>query len=111
MARSFPADVIVLDNESLLHARFARGKHAPRIVQAKSYRVADDTFSNSVVTPELVNEAALAETLRRLKMETGRWDKASLLLPERARVGRGGHRPLESAADPADRAGRAAREV
>ena len=82
MARSFPADVIVLDNESLLHARFARGKHAPRIVQAKSYRIADDTFSSSVVTPELVNEAAFAETLRRLKLETGRWDKGSLLLPD-----------------------------
>jgi len=82
LARGFPADVIVLDNESLLHARFARGKHAPRIVQAKSYRVADDTFSTSVVTPELVNDAAFAETLRRLKLETGRWDKASLLLPD-----------------------------
>ena len=82
MARSFPPDVIVLDNESLLHARFARGKHAPRVLQAKSYRIADDTFSTSVVTPELVNEAAFADTLRRLKLETGRWEKASLLLPD-----------------------------
>ncbi|HEY2325024.1 MAG TPA: hypothetical protein VGJ82_19355 [Thermoanaerobaculia bacterium] len=82
MARSFPPDVIVLDNESLLHARFARGKHSPRVLQAKSYRIADDTFSTSVVTPELVNDAAFAETLRRLKLETGRWDKASLLLPD-----------------------------
>lgn len=82
MARSFPPDVIVLDNESLMHARFARGKHLPRVLQAKSYRIADDTFSTSVVTPELVNEAAFAETLRRLKLETGRWEKASLLLPD-----------------------------
>ncbi|HEX7190631.1 MAG TPA: hypothetical protein VF381_03560 [Thermoanaerobaculia bacterium] len=82
MSRSFPPDVIVLDNDSLLHARFARGKHAPRILQAKSYRLAADTFSSSVVTPELVNEAAFAEALRRLKLETGRWDKASLLLPD-----------------------------
>jgi Tfp pilus assembly PilM family ATPase len=82
LARSFPPDVIVLDNESLLHARFTRGKHAPRIVQAKSYRLAADTFSSSVVTPELVNDAAFADTLRRLKGETGRWEKASLLLPD-----------------------------
>jgi Tfp pilus assembly PilM family ATPase len=80
--KNFPSDVIVLDSESLLHARFARGKHAPRIVQAKSYRLASDTFAPSIVTPELVNEAALGETLRRLRMETGRWDKASLLLPD-----------------------------
>lgn len=82
MSRSFPPDVIVLDNESLLHARLAHGKHAPRIAQAKSYRLAADTFSSSVVTPELVNEAAFAEALRRLKLETGRWEKASLLLPD-----------------------------
>ncbi|HEX3583993.1 MAG TPA: hypothetical protein VH087_19670 [Thermoanaerobaculia bacterium] len=82
MSRSFPQDVIVLDNDSLLHARFARGKHAPRVIQAKSYRIAEDTFSSSIVTPELVNESAFAEALRRLKMETGRWDKASLLLPD-----------------------------
>jgi len=80
--KSFPPDVIVLDNDSLLHARLARGKHAPRIVQAKNYRLAADTFSTSVVTPELVNEAAFAETLRRLRTETGRWDKASILLPD-----------------------------
>jgi Tfp pilus assembly PilM family ATPase len=80
--KSFPADVIVLDTESLLHARLAPGKHAPRIVQAKSYRLAADTFSPSVVTPELVNDAAMGEALRRLKMETGRWDKASILLPD-----------------------------
>jgi Tfp pilus assembly PilM family ATPase len=82
LARSFPPDVIVLDNDSLLHARFARGKHSPRIVQAKSYRLAEDTFSSSVVTPELVNEPAFADALRRLKLETGRWEKASLLLPD-----------------------------
>jgi Tfp pilus assembly PilM family ATPase len=82
LSRSFPQDVIVLDNDSLLHARFARGKHAPRVIQAKSYRIAEDTFSSSIVTPELVNESAFAEALRRLKMETGRWDKASLLLPD-----------------------------
>jgi Tfp pilus assembly PilM family ATPase len=80
--KSFPPDVIVLDTESLLHARLARGKHAPRIVQAKSYRLAADTFSPSVVTPELVDDAAMGEALRRLKMETGRWDKVSLLLPD-----------------------------
>lgn len=82
LSRSFPPDVIVLDNDFLLHARFARGKNAPRVVQAKSFRLAEDTFSPSVVTPELVNEAAFADALRRLKLETGRWDKASLLLPD-----------------------------
>lgn len=51
-------------------------------MQAKSYRLAEGTFTNAVVTPELTNEAALSEALRRLRVETGRWDKVSLLLPD-----------------------------
>src|SRR5690242_15147046 len=82
MPRSFPPDVIVLDSDSLLHARLTRGKKGPRIAQAKSYRLAADTFSSSLVTPELTNEASLAETLRRVKNETGRWEKGSILLPD-----------------------------
>ena len=82
MARSFPPDVIVLDTESLLHARLSRGKRGPRIAQAKNFRLPADTFATSLVTPELVNEAALAETLRRLRNETGRWEKTSILFPD-----------------------------
>jgi Tfp pilus assembly PilM family ATPase len=80
--KSYPPDVVVLDSDSLLHARFSRGRTGPRIAQAKSFRIAADTFAPSIVTPELVNEGALAETLRRMKMETGRWDKVSVLLPD-----------------------------
>lgn len=82
MARTFPSDVLVLDDDALVHARLGRGKRDPRIVQAKSYRLADDTFTSAVVTPELSNEASLTEAVRRMKGETGRWDKASLLLPD-----------------------------
>jgi len=80
--RSFPPDVIVLDRESILHVRLGRGTKNPQIVNAKQYRLASETFVDSIVTPELMNEGALAETLRRLRMESGRWDKASLLLPD-----------------------------
>jgi len=82
MARSFPPDVVVFDNNSLVHARLARGKSGPRIVNAKSYRLAADTFTAAPVTPQLANESSIAETLRRLRMETGKWEKVSLLLPD-----------------------------
>jgi len=82
MARSFPPDVVVLDTDGLIHARFGRGKAKPRLVTAKTYRLAPDTFTAGVVTPQLTNESALAEALRRLRMESGRWDKVSLLLPD-----------------------------
>jgi len=82
MARAFPPDVLVLDSDSLIHARVAKGKRGLSIQQAKSYRIAEGTIVTDVVTPRIENEAALAEVLRRLKLETGRWDKASLLLPD-----------------------------
>jgi type IV pilus assembly protein PilM len=82
MARSFPPDVVVLDSDSLVHARLGRGKANPRIVNAKSYRLAPETFAGAPVTPHVANEAALGETLRRLRMETGKWENVSLLLPD-----------------------------
>jgi len=82
MARSFPPDVIVLDTDSLIHVRVGRGRKEMQILQAKRYPLRDDVFAPGVVTPELRNEALLADTIRRMKLETGRWDKVSLLLPD-----------------------------
>jgi type IV pilus assembly protein PilM len=82
MSQAFPPDVIVLDDEKLLHARLARGRKGPRIVHAKSYRLAANTFSPAVVTPQLANESSLIEAVKRMRMETGRWDTASVLIPD-----------------------------
>src|SRR5436190_20812925 len=82
MARSFPPDVVVLDSDSLIHVRVGRGGKNAKVLQAKSYSLRDDTFAPGVVSPSLQNEAAFAEVLRRLKLETGRWDKVSVLLPD-----------------------------
>ena len=82
MARSFPPDVVILDSDGLLHARFTKGVKNPKVVQAKTYRLGADTFAPAMVTPTLVNESALAEALRRLRMETGKWERVSVLLPD-----------------------------
>lgn len=82
MARPYPPDVLVLDSDALVHARIVKGKRGLHIQQAKSYRLAEDAFAPGVVTPQVSNEASIAEALRRMKLETGRWDKASLLLPD-----------------------------
>ncbi len=80
--RTFPPDVIVLDTDTLTHARLSRGGAGLQIAQAKSYRLAADTFTPAVVTPNLTNEGSLADGLRRMKLETGKWDKVSVLLPD-----------------------------
>jgi type IV pilus assembly protein PilM len=79
---AYPNDVVVLDAESLVHARIGRARKEPQILQAKSWRMPAGTFTPAVVTPELANESALADVLRRVRNETGRWDKVSLLLPD-----------------------------
>jgi Tfp pilus assembly PilM family ATPase len=82
MGRSYPPDVVVLDTDALLHVRVLRGGKNPRIDQAKSYPLPEGVFTPAVVTPELADEAALAEVLRRLRVETGKWERVSLLLPD-----------------------------
>ena len=82
MARSFPPDVLVLDRDGLLHARFARGKANPRLVHSKAYRLPAETFATAAVTPRLEAPEGLVETLRRVRTESGRLDKVSVLLPD-----------------------------
>ena len=82
MARAHPSDVLVLDSDALIHARLGRGKRGMQIQQAKSYRIPAGAIVPDVVTPRIADEAPIAEVLRRLRLETGRWDKASLLLPD-----------------------------
>lgn len=83
MARSsFPTDVVVLDTDSLLLARFAPGKMNPELVSAKSYRLAAGTFSAGVITPLVAGELLLTETVRRIRMDAGKFERVSLLLPD-----------------------------
>ncbi|MGZ4778315.1 MAG: type IV pilus biogenesis protein PilM [Thermoanaerobaculia bacterium] len=83
MARSFPPDIVVLDSDSLIHVRLARAKKNPRVISAKTYRLAADTFHGGLVTPDLVNEQSLVDALRRIKVESGgTWDRVSVLIPD-----------------------------
>ena len=82
MARAYPPDVLVLDFDAVVHARVARGGSSPQITHARSYRLPEGTFRPGIVSPEVGDEAALAEVIRRIRMERGRLDQASLLLPD-----------------------------
>lgn len=82
MARAYPPDVVVLDTDGVLHARLSAGKKNARITYGRTYHLPDETFTSSIVTPSLANEGGLAEVLRRMKLESGRVEKASLLLPD-----------------------------
>ena len=82
MARAFPPDVVVIDTDGILHARLNAGNKSARIVYGRTYRLPEGTFTSAVVTPALSNPGALAEVLRRMRAESGRVDKVSILLPD-----------------------------
>jgi len=83
MARRYPSDVVVIDTDGLMHARVSRTRTGTQIEQAKAYRYSSgEVFKSSVVTPDLVDEAAFADALRRMRLETGKWDRASVLIPD-----------------------------
>lgn len=82
MARTYPPDVAVIDTDGILHARLTAGKKNANVEYGRTYRLPDETFTNAVVTPSLANEAALADIVRRMKLESGKVEKISLLLPD-----------------------------
>lgn len=81
MFESFPTDVIVFDASELLHARFERGRQT-QLATAGRYDLPEGTFAPAPVTPTLENEEALAAIVRRVRLENGRFDRVSLLLPD-----------------------------
>lgn len=82
MFKSFPPDVIVLDTDYVLHARIERSRRKLRVFNAKQYRLPADTFTPAAVTPSLANREALAETVRRVRSESGRLTSCAILLPD-----------------------------
>jgi len=74
--------VILLDTESLTHVRFSLAKRTVRVVGVTSFRLAENTFNGGMVTPDLVNDDAVVDGLRRIRMATGKWERVSLLLPD-----------------------------
>lgn len=82
MRRAYPPDVIVLDVDGILHARLNSGKKNAAITYGRTYALPEGTFESAVVTPALVNEGALAEIVRRMKVESGRVERVSILLPD-----------------------------
>ena len=82
MSRTYPPDVIVLDTDGLLHARVLRGRKNPQIETAKAYALREGIFTKAVVTPDLVDEDGLVEVLRRVKTDSGKLERASILLPD-----------------------------
>lgn len=82
MANSFPPDILVFDIDSIVAARFDRGRSNPQLVNARQYRLETGTFVSGPVTPILSRRDSLLETARRIATDTSKGGKVSVLLPD-----------------------------
>lgn len=82
MANSFPPDILVFDIDSIIAARFDRGRSNPQLVTARQYRLETGTFVSGPVTPILSRRDSLLETARRIATDTSKGGKVSVLLPD-----------------------------
>lgn len=82
MATGFPQDVLVLEPEGLLAARFARNGRNPSLLGLLHHRFEESPFESGPVTPALVRPEVLAEVARRIRREAGKFESASVLLPD-----------------------------
>jgi len=82
MSNSFPPDILVFDIDSIVAARFDRGRNNPQLVNARQYRLETGTFAPGPVTPILQNREALLEVARRIAMDSSKGGKISVLLPD-----------------------------
>lgn len=82
MSNSFPPDILVFDIDSIIAARFDRGRTYPQLVGARQFRLDTGTFVPGPVTPILDRRDSLLETARRIAADSSKGRKISVLLPD-----------------------------
>lgn len=82
MGKRAYSDIAVLDGGSLLFARLSAASPRPRLAMLGSWRLAGDTFGAGTLTPSLDDPQSLTDAIGRMKLEAGRLERVSLLLPD-----------------------------
>lgn len=82
MSNSLPPEVLVFDIDSIVSARFDRGRKNPQLVNARQHRLQTGTFEAGPVTPLLQNREALLEVARRIARDSSKGGTISVLLPD-----------------------------
>lgn len=82
MGKRAQHDIAILDGGSLLFARLAAGSPRPRLALLGSWRLAGRAFGAGTLTPSLDDPRPLAEAIAKMKLEAGKVERVSLLLPD-----------------------------
>ena len=82
MSNGTYTDIAILDYGSLTFVRLAGAKPRPRVEKLRTVQLAAGTFEIGALTPSVRNPEAIAEAARRIKVEAGRLERVSILLPD-----------------------------
>lgn len=75
-------DIAIFDLDSVTFVRLAKEKARARVERLRSLHLAAGTFEIGAVTPAVRNPSAIAEAVRRMKIEAGRLERVTVLLPD-----------------------------
>jgi len=82
MSNGKHSDIAIFDLDSVTFVRVVREKARPRVEKLRALRLAGDTFELGAVTPSVRNPASITEAVQRLKVEAGRIERVTVLLPD-----------------------------
>lgn len=75
-------DIAVFDLDSVTFVRLVREKPRPRVERLRPLHLASGTFEIAALTPTVRNPEAIADAVRRMKVEAGRLERVTVLLPD-----------------------------
>jgi hypothetical protein len=82
MSKGAYNDIAILDAGKLHFARLAAGSPKPRLTMLGSWRLPAETFGKATLTPMLDDAKSLDDALGKMKLEAGRVERVTLLLPD-----------------------------
>jgi Tfp pilus assembly PilM family ATPase len=82
MSNGRQTDIAIFDFDSLTFARLVREKDRPRVEKLRTLRLTAGTFDIGALTPAVRTPEAITEAAGRLKVEAGRIERLTVLLPD-----------------------------
>lgn len=82
MSNEKQTNIAIFDLDSLTFVRLASEKARPRVEKLRALHLGSGTFEIGALTPAVRKPEAISEAVRRLKMEAGRIERITVLLPD-----------------------------
>ncbi len=75
-------DIAIVELDSISFVRLVPGKGRPRVEKLRNWQLQPGSFELAALTPRVANPEAIADVVRRMKVEAGRLERVMVLLPD-----------------------------